>query len=802
MHEELARALSSLGRAGLGLSAAAATHDARRLGEYTLLPHQSEAVERLRPMLATHGGALLADAVGLGKTLVALTLSLEHPSTCVIAPAALVPMWRDTARRAAANVHVRSLHKFSTANTGNQESGARTAVAPKLVIIDEAHHLRNPFTRRYAGVAEICRGAKVLLLSATPIHNRSSDLAHMLALFLGQAAVSLPLDHLYQYVIRRDEQHSSPRPRVVAHPTIPVGDNAEITRALAQLPPPVPTRDGTAAGALVNLGLVRAWCSSSAACLAAVQRRRARALALDGILAEGRWPSHAELRAWTVTEDTIQLGFTSMLVSRSEQVTPAALIDARAQLTRHRAALESLEHLLRATGAVIDRARGNALRRVRRAHGGVTIIAFSQYADTVRAIGRVLQWDAGVATLTSRGGRIASGPLSRRELLQRVAPRAHGVSAPPAHERVYLLLTTDLLAEGVNLQDAGVVVHLDWPWTPAAIAQREGRVARLGSAFREVHAYAVSPPGGGTALLRLAERLRVKARAASVVLASDAAPRQPRRLMALPSGSSALERTFRRWVALSAPTYDQSHPRSNRDDCGDTDRVVPVVHAGHSTTIVVLHHARAGWLASHQSQLMGGWFVGTRTRALRQRKGLAKLVQTIDQASEHVGVTGCYAQHPTTAVLQRIESLSDVPSEHAHTRSRISAHLAAVHRALRREVERAERHTLVPTLQSPVHRAQRHIRNILAGATLQERLRLRPLASAASHSVQTLRGAGDERELEALLKNAPAKAPADEWLKLLVQLSRNTDGSEGVSPSAANPGATSAPEVIMLALPD
>ena len=45
-----------------------------------------------------------------------------------------------------------------------------------------------------------------------------------------------------------------------------------------------------------------------------------------------------------------------------------------------------------------------------------------------------------------------------------------------------LLLTTDLASEGVNLQDASVVVHLDLPWTAARLEQRVGRVARLASA--------------------------------------------------------------------------------------------------------------------------------------------------------------------------------------------------------------------------------------------------------------------------------------------------------------------------------
>ena len=116
------------------------------------------------------------------------------------------------------------------------------------------------------------------------------------------------------------------------------------------------------------------------------------------------------------------------------------------------------------------------LAGIRREHLGIPIVAFSQYAETVTAMFRELRREAGVAVLTARGARVAGGSLSRREAISRFAPRASGVRAPREAERIDLLLATDLLSEGVNLQDAGVVVHLDLPWTAARLEQRLGRV--------------------------------------------------------------------------------------------------------------------------------------------------------------------------------------------------------------------------------------------------------------------------------------------------------------------------------------
>jgi hypothetical protein len=77
-----------------------------------------------------------------------------------------------------------------------------------------------------------------------------------------------------------------------------------------------------------------------------------------------------------------------------------------------------------------------------------------------------------------------------------------------------VLLTTDLLSEGVNLQAAAVVVHLDLPWTPARLEQRVGRVARLGSPYPCVHVYVFAPPAASETLLHVERRLRAKLDAA------------------------------------------------------------------------------------------------------------------------------------------------------------------------------------------------------------------------------------------------------------------------------------------------
>ena len=127
----------------------------------------------------------------------------------------------------------------------------------------------------------------------------------------------------------------------------------------------------------------------------------------------------------------------------------------------------------------------------------------------MRAHWSAMRGETGVGLLTASEARIASGRVTRQELLARFAPRAQGARSPAARERVTLLLATDLLSEGVNLQDASVVVHLDLPWNPARLTQRLGRIRRPGGA-REVASYLLSPPAHASLLLRAEARLRAK----------------------------------------------------------------------------------------------------------------------------------------------------------------------------------------------------------------------------------------------------------------------------------------------------
>jgi superfamily II DNA or RNA helicase len=480
-------------------------HEEARAGSITLRPHQSDALARLRAAIDEFGGALLADDVGLGKTYVAAALIRGAKRALVVAPASLRDMWRRALAACDAHAEIVSYSALSR--------GREPETAPSLLVLDEAHHARSPGARRYATLARLAAGARVLALSATPVHNSRDDLAAVLALFLGARAWAMSDDELARCVVRREHRDldAVPLPALEAPRWIAVGDDEQLLAAIVDLPPAVPPSGGGDGGALIAWGLVRQWASSRAALEGALRRRLARAAALGAALEEGRYPSERELSSWSAAEGVLQLGFPSLLASPHAGCAPL--------LESVRAHERGVRSLLRAASEhnATDDARAAALAGLRRDHAGERIVAFSQFADTVHTLYRLLAPAGGVAALTARGARVAGGMISRREALARFAPRASGAVPPRTAERIDLLLATDVLSEGLDLSDASVVVHLDLPWTAARMEQRVGRSRRMGAAHARTAVYALSPPAAAETLLAVERRLRAKLKEAGRV---------------------------------------------------------------------------------------------------------------------------------------------------------------------------------------------------------------------------------------------------------------------------------------------
>ena len=145
---------------------------------------QTESFRLLLPVLRQYGAALCAEPVGTGKTFIALAIAaaVGAESTVAFVPAALVEQWKLTASRLGVALEVWSHSRLSL---GRLPSGD-----PRLVVVDESHHFRNPPIRRYQTLAPWLVGRQILLLTATPIVNHARDLYHQLHLGLRDDALA------------------------------------------------------------------------------------------------------------------------------------------------------------------------------------------------------------------------------------------------------------------------------------------------------------------------------------------------------------------------------------------------------------------------------------------------------------------------------------------------------------------------------------------------------------------------------------------------------------------------------------
>lgn len=147
------------------------------------------------------------------------------------------------------------------------------------------------------------------------------------------------------------------------------------------------------------------------------------------------------------------------------------------------------------------------------------VLIFSYYADTVDWIIDYLEAEIGRnPKLAVYKGRIAAaaGNRDRRaDALFGFAPRT--TDAPPGRDADLfdIVVSTDVLSEGVNLQQARHIINYDLPWNPMRLVQRHGRIDRIGSRFDDVYLRSVFPDDELERLLQLEERLHRKIKQAA-----------------------------------------------------------------------------------------------------------------------------------------------------------------------------------------------------------------------------------------------------------------------------------------------
>ena len=153
-------------------------------GQYADLEYQIDAIKLGIDRLNRYDGVILADVVGLGKSIIASAIArnFDKSLTIIIAPPHLISQWEDYK----IEFGLRAAKVYSSGKINEVFEKFRDSINPLLIIIDEAHRFRNEETDDYKMLHQITRSNvnnKVLLLTATPFNNAPKDIFALIKLF-------------------------------------------------------------------------------------------------------------------------------------------------------------------------------------------------------------------------------------------------------------------------------------------------------------------------------------------------------------------------------------------------------------------------------------------------------------------------------------------------------------------------------------------------------------------------------------------------------------------------------------------
>jgi hypothetical protein len=322
-----------------------------------------------------------------------------------------------------------------------------------------------------------------------------------------------------------------------------------------------------------------------------------------------------------------------------------------------------------------------------------------------------------------------------------------------------MLCTTDVLSEGLDLQRASVIIHLDLPWNPARLEQRVGRVRRLGSSHPCVSVYVLAPPAAAERLLQVEQRLRDKMGVAGRVIGPvgrmlpgvDERAHPQSAATTLTAISDIVER-WREASTITAEAMDDGEPNSTPFSVA--------IRAPSPGFIALLRDAKATALLVSQAD-----------QVTADAAPLLEALKWVDHA-DTAQTTAAYPRELGTA-------LETISAWWCHHRADAALDISAA-RAARTRRRIAER--------------------IAIASSVIPRHRRAPLASVLCRARDVLRlplGAAAEDALAAL---AAAPVADEEWLIRLAtfgDLHRRSAGDAAIAPS---PSASRAPIAALILL--
>jgi SNF2 family DNA or RNA helicase len=414
----------------------------KHLPNLTPLPHQLEVARQVVENM--HGKAILADEVGLGKTIEAGLILKEYmirglvKKVLILVPASLVTQWASELNTKFFIPAVTQRKSYvwdqcdvvvSSIDTAKR-SPHREIIYEQdydLIIIDEAHKLKNNKTKNYEFVQNL-KKKFCLLLTATPIQNRIEEIFNLVSLLKpGHLGNESAFFEKYKRDSRsiHDDEH------------------------LRELVNKVMIRNRRA-----DTGIE--WTKRHVETIPIEFSKEERELydAVTDLRSDGNWVNSSQFSVMTLQREACssrEAVFYTLRNMLEKQESPS------------KAFQEQIQYLVSKVEAVKTNSKAEkALELIQQINDKVII--FTEY----RATQMYLQWflkQHGITSVPFRGGFKRGKKDWMRELFQKQAQ---------------VLIATEAGGEGINLQFCNHIINFDLPWNPMRLEQRIGRIHRLG----------------------------------------------------------------------------------------------------------------------------------------------------------------------------------------------------------------------------------------------------------------------------------------------------------------------------------
>ena len=526
-----------------------------------------------------------------------------------IAPAVLISgkdsYWRKEAKSFGFTEDFRGL---SSEAMGQEKLNPKSFTGIGLIIIDEAHYFRNRDTERYRFLEKLKQlnpQAKVLCVTATPVNNTVFDLYNLLYLFLpddafkginitsvrkvfddfrkGDRGAEVKLrDILEEIAVKRTREfvkrhYKNPEVggiklkfpdrelRTVSYSLEEVypgifdkllglleGLSFPQFRlmAYAKKPDPLELASAEFTSQLAKLTFLKRLESSVEAFKKSVANQILRLQGLERFAGRALERRLLELEqeedALGYLTDKMTLNLREVIRSPTNYNLAQFAMDVVAEI----AALEKIRSAIALSDDNEPKSQTLVPMVTRMRKSGRKILIFTSYIDTAKYLfAKIRASGAGrTALLTSQIAQIEELPADFAEVIKRFAPKSNGAPNMSPGEQIDVLICTDLVSEGLNLQDAGIVISYDLPWNPMKLLQREGRIDRLGSTNPKVQIYNFIPEDGFEELLAAVANVQAGIRGTLQTKLSQAARTVGKEFQILEEGEALEVREFVRMI--------------------------------------------------------------------------------------------------------------------------------------------------------------------------------------------------------------------------------------------------------------